>query len=141
MNDALKFAGADKSFGRQLMEALSEYSYEKTQEEKKAVKQVSQEVGKAIKSQANLTFTSRTGDYVKHFAMKKDFETMYNIGYTWHVKDPEYPLTHLLEKGHKIVRNNQTVGHAKEYPHIEQGEKIAQKMLPELIEKIYGEGI
>lgn len=119
-----------------IMESLTEYSDEIAAGTHKAVDIVSKEVMAGIK--AHLTFNSRTGDYVKSFRMKTSFEDKRNKRNTWYVKEPHYRLTHLLEYGHAI-RNG---GFTRSFPHIQFGEEIAQRRLPELIEKvIQGEAI
>ena len=46
---------------------------------------------------------TKTREYKKHITYKKTRETSTSAVYTWYVKDPEYRLTHLISKGHRLV--------------------------------------
>lgn len=111
-----------------IMDALNEYTDEITDATKAAVDRTARAVNQEIKN--HVFFKQHTGEYVLAFAMKTTAEDKYNKQKTWFVKDPFYRLTHLLEKGHYMARQG---GMSKAYPHIQYGEEIAQRMLPELI--------
>ncbi len=108
---------------------LSEYTEEVTAATKKAVDVTAKAVDAEIKSK--ITFTQRTGNYVKAFRIKKSYEDMYNKRKTWYVSGEEYRLTHLLENGHALRGG----GRVKAFPHVIYGQQLAEKRLQELIEE------
>lgn len=113
-----------------LDEELTMYSDEVTEGINKAVNVVAKECNEEIKN--HITFKQPTGKYVKAFAIKTTTDSRYNKSKTWHVKGPYYRLTHILEKGHAKVGGGRT----KAYPHIQYGEELALKRLPELCEEV-----
>lgn len=55
---------------------------------------------------------------------------------TW-IRNKEYRLTHLLEKGHQIIKNGKSVGRAKAIPHIEPVEKqITKEFYDKVVEEL-----
>ena len=68
----------------------------------------------------------RGGRYAKGWAVKHSKK-----GETVVYNKTDYQLTHLLEKGHDIVRSGQKVGHAKAIPHIKPVEEWVQNEFPE----------
>lgn len=108
---------------------LSEYTEEVTAATKKAVDVTAKAVDAEIKSK--ITFTQRTGNYVKAFRIKKSHEDMHNKRKTWYVSGEEYRLTHLLENGHALRGG----GRVKAFPHVIYGQQLAEKRLQELIEE------
>lgn len=65
--------------------------------------------------------------YAKSWKVRKEGLDTYIV-----YNEKHYRLTHLLEKGHDIIRNGRKVGRAKAYPHIKQAE---QKGIEEYINK------
>lgn len=108
---------------------LNAYSEEVTKGVKAAADQVAKEVNETIKE--HVTFTERSGDYVKAFRTKKTYEDLNKKVNTWYVKDPEYRLTHLLENGHALPQG----GRADAFPHIKYGQELAEKRMLELSEE------
>jgi hypothetical protein len=117
-------------FCEQFTVTLSDWSDDVAKNCKKAVETTSKEVMKEIR--AHVTFNNRTGDYVRSFALKTNFEDKRNMRRTWYVKEPHYRLTHLLEKGHRVWYSGNQTG---KFEHIIYGEEIAQRLLPELMER------
>lgn len=95
----------------------------------RAVSRTAKAVNSEIKQHA--TFHDRTGQYRKAFALYKAGDKKTKYSEIWYVKPPHYRFTHLLERSHKT----RSGGGSKAFPHIEYGEKLAQGMLPEEIEK------
>ena len=101
---------------------------------KRAVDQCAREMNDEIKAHA--VFRRGSGAYVKAFQTKTVFEDEQNKRVRWQVKPPHYRLTHLLERGHRIVDvNHRLHGTTKPIPHIAYGEALAERRLPELIEE------
>lgn len=126
-----------------IIKSLEDYSDSVARGTHKAVDIVSEKVMNEIKG--HITFKPRKYNrYIRAFALKDSFTSKYNKRRTWHVKGQQYRLTHLLEKGHRIVLHNgvDTGRRTRAFPHIEYGEAIAKSLLPKLIEKVIkGESI
>jgi len=119
-----------EQFGGEIMKSLMDYTEKVAEGTHKAIDKVSKMVMSEI--DAHITFKHRTGEYVGHFAMKTSYKDKYNKRNTWHVKAPEYRLTHLLEHGHK-TRNG---GMTRKFPHIIYGADLAKRELPILMKKV-----
>lgn len=109
---------------------LQSYSDDVSEKVGEAVQIVAKEVNDEIKQ--HVTFQERTGNYVKAFRIKKvNTGSKYNHSRIWHVKSPQYRLTHLLEHGH-VLRNG---GRTRAFPHIIYGEQLAERRMQELTEQ------
>lgn len=103
-----------------ITEILSEYNEAVTDETKKVVDEISQEVKQEILN--HVTFNDNHV-YTKAMDVKTSFEDKRNKRNTWYVKSPHYRLTHLLEFRH-YTRNGRTK--TREFPHIRYGEEYLQ---------------
>lgn len=112
-----------------IVESLKEYTEDVKDRIFAAVDKVAAEVSDEIKG--HVTFKQVTGQYVKSFAKKSYKNNLYDRKYIWYVKPPHHARAHLLEKGHALKGG----GRARAFPHIKYGEELAQKRLPEEIEK------
>ena len=74
---------------------LAKYSAGATEVLEEAIKEVSKEAVKKLKS----TSPRRTGDYKKSWAQQPETGRL-KVGAVVYARKPEYRLTHLLEKGH-----------------------------------------
>ena len=114
-----------------IKEYMSNFSQEVTDGIKDGAKTVANETNAEIKK--HITFKQHPGSkYVKAFRIKKEYESQYNIGYTWHVAKGQYRLTHLLENGHALNIG----GRAQAYPHIKFGEELAIRRMEELAREV-----
>lgn len=81
------------------------------------LKKIAKETADSLKNDSNIP--QRTKDeesYKRLFYVKKT-----ELGYV--VANKKYQLTHLLENGHDIVRNGETVGRARAFPHWDRAQK------------------
>lgn len=74
----------------------------------------------------------KAGHYAKLWAIDQKSKKQYAQTI---IHNKDYQLTHLLENGHDIIRNNKVVGHASPQPHIKPVEEWVQKEMVERIEK------
>ena len=81
------------------------------------IKTLAEETVVELTKNTKTTSPEKTGDYKRHISYEKTRETSTSTIYTWHVKDPEYRLTHLLVNGH-AKRNGGRVG--SKFPLAEQ---------------------
>lgn len=109
-----------------IVKGLEEYTDEVTDNIKKAVDTVGNEVNDEIKN--HITFKQPTGKYVKSFRVKTSYEDKFNKRNTWYVANGEHRLTHLLENGHALRDG----GRSSAYQHIKYGDELAQKRMEEL---------
>lgn len=116
-----------------LSDAVSEIMAGYDAEAKEAVVRAVKKTAKATDAEIrkHITFKDRSGQYRRAFALKKSGDKKTAYSETWYVKKPRYRLTHLLENGHM----NRDGTRARAFPHIVYGDKLAQGMLPEEIEK------
>ena len=102
---------------------------EKEVEEKvfAAIDEAAEKCNEAAKQPLSKGHGVRTGDYKNHFAILKE-TAAHSHKATWHVEDPEYRLTHLLENGHATRDGTKRT---KKIKHISEGRKIAEQVLAE----------
>lgn len=82
-----------------IQEMLNKYHSNVTSKVKVLAKETAIDLTKKTKKDA----PTKTKEYKRHISYEKTKETNTNAIYTWYVKDPEYRLTHLLSKGHRLV--------------------------------------
>ena len=76
-----------------------------------------------------------TGTGREHFAIDRGWQARHNYVAEWHVKEPEYRLTHLLENGH-LTRDG--THRTKAVKHIKYGRQIAEQVLDERLAGLWG---
>ena len=96
-----------------MQEILNQYAGNVT----KKIKVLAEETVIELTKNTKTTSPEKTGDYKRHISYEKTRETSTSTIYTWHVKDPEYRLTHLLVNAH-AKRNGGRVG--SKFPLAEQ---------------------
>lgn len=103
----------------EITDLLTKYSNNLTEECKKVVDDISQEVMDEIKN--HITWNDKK--YSKAFRLKTSFNDKRNKRNTWYVASPYYRLTHLLEFGHHTRNGNKDT---KKYPHVKYGDEYLQ---------------
>ena len=125
-----KYTPANNFYG-EMTNILLQYTDEIQEKVNEAVKLTADTSKKELKVAGS--FKNRTGRYRKGWKIKFElsrygsFATVYNSKY--------YPLTHLLENGHQLIRGGRYIKDVKAFPHISTVNDEAQKMLEEEIEK------
>lgn len=121
--------------GRTLYEILSEW--EKTQEKAfiKAIDAAADACNDTIKQYAPVSKGKRAGTYKNSFEIDRAWQARHRYTAEWHVKEPEYRLTHLLENGH-LTRDG--TSRTKAIKHIKYGRQIAEKVLEEKLAGLWG---
>ncbi len=76
----------------------------------------------------------RTGEHKKHISNKKVKETSTSVVYVWHVKDPEYRLTHLIANGHAKRNGGRVEGNFPLDKDVEKAETKFIKGVKEVVE-------
>lgn len=117
-----------EDMGSELVKILVSYDEEVTEATKKAVDEVASGVMREIKSHV----TWNDVKYSRSFELKTIYDNNRGKYIIWHVKSPDYKLTHLLELGH-ITRNGTT--RSKEFPHVKFGDEYARNNLERLVKE------
>lgn len=122
----------------ELSDAIIELTGEISKEVEKnldaELKKIAKETAESLKNDA--TIPQRTKDersYKNLFYVKKT-ETGYVIA------NKKYQLTHLLENGHDVVKNGQTVGRARAFPHWARAQKKVDSAVNLITGKLLGGG-
>lgn len=122
----------------QIKDILDEYTEDIQKGIEECAKQVAKEDVDKLKATKN-TYKVRSGKYNRGWTSKKESKRG-QITYIVHNKD-HYQLTHLLEKGHKIIGRNGTVkGYAKAYPHIAPVEEYSNSTFEKKVEEVIRSG-
>ena len=100
-----------------------------------SVTKLSSEIQKILQQNAGrITDKVRTGEHKKHISNKKVKETSTSAVYVWHVKDPEYRLTHLIANGHAKRNGGRVKGNFPLAKDVENAEVKFVKGVKEIIE-------
>lgn len=120
----------------QINDILNDYSEDIQRGIEEIAKQVAKEDVDKLKATKN-TYKVRSGKYNRGWTSKRE-KTRGQITYIVHNKD-HYQLTHLLEKGHRIIgRDGSVKGHAKAYPHIAPVEEESNRTFERKVEELIG---
>lgn len=115
-------------FADVISKELSEFREEKIDNMKKIIDDVAKETTSDLKQ----TSPKRTGEYAKHWANKTVTESALKKNKVVYNRNPEYRLTHLLEKGHA----KRGGGRVRAIPHIEPAYEKADKEIERRIKQI-----
>ena len=126
MSNAIKISNLSETINKE----LNIYSSEITERIKDVAKEITEELVKNTRNDA----PKRTGKFKKHISMKKTQETSRSVIFTWFVKDPEYRLSHLIAKGHKLKNGKES----KKNDFIEKNEKIAIEKYEKNVKEVIG---
>ena len=122
----------------QVNDILNEYSRDIQDGIVEIAKDVAKEDAKRLKDTKN-TYKVRSGKYNKGWTVKTEKGRM-SIQCIVHNKD-NYQLTHLLEKGHRIIgRDGSVKGQAKAFPHIAPVEQDSNKEYERRVENLIKNG-
>lgn len=100
-----------------MQEVLNEYSVEVVKASNEAVVQTARKDVRDLKGASRFFKSRRNHQYARSWTFRKEGKD--ELGsVSCVVYNREYQLTHLLEKGHDIVRNGITVGHYEGHAHI-----------------------
>lgn len=114
--------------GNELMNILMNYSEDVANATKKAVDEVANGVMNEVKS--HTTWNDKA--YTSYYELKTIYDNERGKYIIWHVKNPYYRLTHLLELGH-LTRDGRS--YSKKYPHVIYGQKYAENNLERVVKE------
>lgn len=112
----------------ELQKILGNYTEEVTEATKKAVDEVASGVMLEIKSHT----TWKDVKYTQSYELKTIYDNQRGKYIIWHVKSPNYKLTHLLELGH-YTRDGRTM--SRKFPHVQYGDAYAKNNLERKIKE------
>lgn len=122
-----------------IKDILDDYSTEIQEGIEEIAKQTAKEDVNKLKHTTN-TYKVRSGKYNKGWTYTNTLKAKYSFNYVVHNKD-NYQLTHLLEKGHRIIGRDGTIkGQAKAFPHIAPVEEISNKTYETQVENLIKNG-
>lgn len=117
---------------------LNEYSKDIQDGIVKIAQSVAKEDAKKLRDTRD-TYKVRSGKYNKGWAVKTE-KGRNTISCIVHNKT-NYQLTHLLEKGHKIIgRNGSVVGQSRAFPHIAPVEEISNREYEQEVARLIESG-
>lgn len=120
-----------QQFDRALSEVLMDWYDNAEKKFNKAIDEAIDAAGDKIEKEAPVN----TGEYRRNFVINKGEYIKHHYKGQWYVKAPYYRLTHLLENGH-LTRDG--VSRSKPIKHIKYGRQIAEKVLKEKLEGLWG---
>ena len=135
MSGVNKYTPANSFFGS-FKDLLVDYTDEVADKVNEAVRVTADYSRKSLRSQAG-KFKNRTGKYRKGWGIKMEYAGRYYAMAT--ISNYKYyPLTHLLENGHALVRGGRRIGDVQAFPHIADVQEEADRMIIEEIERALG---
>lgn len=120
--------------GTTVEKLLQEFSDEAEEQFFAAIDEAAEAANDAAEEGLSQGHGIKTGEYRNHFAIQT-VSAAHRHTATWHVEDPEYRLTHLLENGHATRDGKRRT---KKIKHIAKGREIAEKVLEERLNNLWG---
>ena len=124
-----------EQLGLALSEVLLEWADNQEKEFVKAIDESADACNETAKQNLSKGHGLNTGNYRDHFAIDRGWLARHHYQAEWHVKEPEYRLTHLLENGH-LTRDG--THRTKPVKHIRYGRQIAEQVLDEKLDGLWG---
>ena len=125
-----------EQLGLALSEVLLDWADDQEKEFVKAIDAAADACNETAKQYAPVSKRKRAGTYRNSFAIDREWKARHHYTAEWHVKAPEYRLTHLLENGH-LTRDG--THRTKAVKHIKYGRQIAEQVLEERLQGLWGE--
>ena len=125
-----KYASSNNFYG-EMTNILLQYTDEIQDKVNEAVKLTADHSKKELKVAGG--FKNRTGKYRKGWKVQYILSRFGASATVYNGKS--YPLTHLLENGHQLIKGGRYIKDVKAFPHIAEVNDEAQRMLEEEIEK------
>lgn len=125
-----------EQLGIALSAVLLEWADNQEKDFVKAIDAAADACNETAKQYAPTSKRRRSGTYRNSFEIDKGWQERHHYAAEWHVKTPEYRLTHLLENGH-LTRDG--TSRTKAIKHIKYGRQIAEQVLEEKLEGLWGE--
>lgn len=97
------------------------------------VKILAKETATELKKTTKKSSPVLTGEHKKHIDIRKVKENSTSAVYVWHVKSPEYRLTHLIAKGHAKRGGGRVKGNFPLDENVEKANKKFVKGVKEII--------
>lgn len=122
--------------GKTIAETLLSWADSEEKKFNKAIDEAADACNETAQQYLSKGHGIRTGKYIQHFAIDRRQQARHHYVAEWHVKAPEYRLTHLLENGH-LTRNG--TSRTKPIKHIKYGRQIAEQVLNERLKELWGD--
>lgn len=120
--------------GQKLSEVLIDWADKQEAEFVKAIDAAADACNETAQQYAPVSKTKRAGTYKRSFVIDRKWQARHHYSAEWHVEEPEYRLTHLLENGH-LTRDG--TRRTKAIKHIKYGRQIAEQVLDERMEGLW----